>query len=65
MAGSFSQEVDDKTSPPIFHAGGRVMIRVGDYAQFYCQAPRSRWVFIMNPEAVEERQNEIERRMCH
>ena len=48
MAGSFSQDVDDKTSPPIFRVGGRVMIRVGDYAQFYGQASRSRWVFVMN-----------------
>jgi hypothetical protein len=59
MVGSFQQDADD-LAPPRFDAGGKVAIRVGDYAQFHGQTSRSRWVFIMTPEKVEE--NESERR---
>lgn len=60
MEGSFRHDVDDRTLPPNFHAGDPVSIRVGDYAQFYGQKSRSRWVFLMIPETVE--QDEVTRR---
>ncbi len=53
MVGSFKQDADDLT-PPRFDAGGKVAIRVGDYAQFHGQTSRSRWVFIMSPARLEE-----------
>ena len=55
--GSFASDVYDHTDPPAFHAGCRVTIRVGDYCQFYGQASRSRWIFIMKPEEMEHQQN--------
>jgi hypothetical protein len=54
MEGSFRNDIDDKHLPPKFNAGDRVSIRVGDFAQFFGQKSRSRWVFIMIPEQVEE-----------
>lgn len=54
MPGSFNMDVEDKNLPPKFRAGDPVSIRVGDYAQFYGQKSRSRWVFIMLPQRVEE-----------
>ncbi|KAL3928378.1 MAG: hypothetical protein SGARI_005053 [Bacillariaceae sp.] len=54
MPGSFNPDVDDKDLPPKFHAGDPISIRVGDYAQFYGQKSRSRWVFIMIPQRVED-----------
>jgi ribosomal protein L11 methyltransferase len=54
MSGSFNNDVDNKKLPPKFRAGDPVSIRVGDYAQFFGQKSRSRWVFIMIPQKVEE-----------
>jgi hypothetical protein len=54
MPGSFTTDVDDAKLPPKFRAGDPVSIRVGDYAQFYGQKSRSRWVFIMIPQQIEE-----------
>lgn len=54
MPGSFSEDADDDT-PPTFIAGRRITIRVGDYARYYGQTSRSRWIFIMDVEdEVEE-----------
>jgi len=44
---SFAEDADDD-KPPTFLAGQSVTIRVGDYAQFYGQTSRSRWIFLMN-----------------
>jgi hypothetical protein len=54
MPGSFNRDVGDEQLPPKFRAGDPVSIRVGDYAQFYGQKSRSRWVFIVIPQRVEE-----------
>lgn len=59
MPGSFNYDVDDERLPPKFRAGDPVSIRVGDYAQFYGQKSRSRWVFIMIPQQVEENEETL------
>ncbi len=56
----YCNDVDDNKLPPKFQAGDPVSIRVGDYAQFYGQKSRSRWVFIMNPQQVEENKMSLE-----
>jgi len=54
MEGSFSEDADDDT-PPTFRAGHRVTIRVADYARYYGQTSRSRWIFIMDIDEPVER----------
>lgn len=47
IPGSFAEDADDDT-PPTFLCGSCVTIRVGDYARYYGQTSRSRWIFIMD-----------------
>ena len=54
--GSFAEDADDEV-PPTFKAGQHVTIRVSDYAQFYGQSSRSRWIFIMD---VDHEKEEVE-----
>ena len=47
LQGSFREDVDDESIPPTFLAGEEVCIQVADYARFYGQSSRSRWIFVM------------------
>ena len=49
LAGSFLGDIGGE-EPPIFRAGDRVQLRVADYAKFFGQTARSRWVFEMQLE---------------
>lgn len=57
LPGSFAEDADDDT-PPTFCAGNRVTIRVSDYARYYGQTSRSRWIFIMDiDEPIEKKRS--------
>jgi len=57
--GSLADDAEDDEMPPTFQAGQRVTIRVADYAQFYGQTSRSRWIFIMNLDEEEVPEGEM------